>query len=218
MSREQTAIVPELAAYIRQVALREPEALRQLREEPHPRISMETSPEQGQFLHLLAKLAGARKTLDIGVFRGYSSAWVALAMPPGGRVIACDRSEEFAAIARRTWEAVGVQDKVTLRLGPAAETLQDLLAHGQGGTFDMVYIDADKAGYQTYFELALDLLRTGGLIAVDNVLWGGAIIDPNDDSADTQALRAFNERLHSDQRVALSLIPIGDGLTLACKL
>src|ERR1041384_7186060 len=203
MSREQTFIAPAIAEYMRQVTLREPEPLRRLRAEEHPRGDMETSPEQGQFLHLMARAAGARKTVEIGVFRGYSSTWVALALPSGGKVIACDRSEEYVARARQTWREAGVEDKVDVRLGAALDTLDKLIAAGESGTFDLAYIDADKANYLNYYERCLTLLRRGGVIAVDNVLWEGAVIDPNDQTTDTVAIRKFNQKLHSDDRAAL---------------
>ena len=220
MSRIHTPITDELADYIREVTLREPEPLRRLREETedHPRASMQTSPEQGQFLHVMARVTGARKTLEVGVFMGYSSTWVALALPPGGKIIACDLSEEYTARARRTWREAGVEDRIELRLGPALETLDRLLADGQAGSFDFAFIDADKGNYANYYERAFALLRPGGLIAVDNVLWDGLVIDPNDHDSDTEAIRAFNRKLHADRRVALSMATMGDGLTLACKL
>jgi len=220
MSRIHTPITDELAEYIRRVTLREPEALRRLRAETedHPHASMQTSPEQGQFLHLMACVAGARKTLEVGVFMGYSSTWVAMALPLGGKVIACDRSEEFTARARRTWREAGVEDRVELQLAPALETLDGLIAAGQAGSFDLAFIDADKGNYANYYERALVLIRRGGLIVVDNVLWDGSVIDPADRDPDTEAIRAFNLKLHADQRVALSMATMGDGLTLACKL
>jgi predicted O-methyltransferase YrrM len=220
MSRIHTPITDEMADYIRQVALREPEALRQQREatDLHPQASMQTSPEQGQFLHLLARVAGAKKTLEVGVFLGYSSTWVALALPAGGKVVACDRSEEFTAQARRLWREAGVEDKIDLRLGPALATLDALIAEGNAGSFDFGFIDADKVNYANYYERALVLVRPGGLIAIDNVLWDGKVIDPGKTDGDTEAIRAFNRKLHADERVSLSLVPLGDGLTLACKL
>src|SRR5579863_4092357 len=220
MSRIHTPITDELADYIRAVTLREPQPLKRLREETedHPRASMQTSPEQGQFLHLLARVTGARKTLEVGVFMGYSSTWVALALPAGGKVIACDVSEEFTARARLTWREAGVEDRIDLRLGPALETLDGLLAEGQAGTFDFAFIDADKGNYANYYDRALALLRPGGLVVVDNVLWDGAVIDPNVHDNDTEAIRAFNRKVHADPRVAISMATMGDGLTLACKL
>jgi caffeoyl-CoA O-methyltransferase len=220
MALIHTPITDELADYIRRVTLREPEVLKRLRQEAegHPDGSLQIAPEQGQFLQLLARILGARKTLELGVFWGYSSTWVALALPPGGKVVACDRDAERMVRARRTWREAGVEDKVEVRLGPALETLDTLLAEGQAGTFDMAFIDADKGNYANYYDRALELLRAGGLIAVDNVLWHGRLPDPNDHTADTKAMRAFNRKLHADSRVALSMVTMGDGLTLACKL
>jgi len=220
MSRVHTPITDALAGYIREVTLREPPALQRLREETesHPRASMQTSPEQGQFLHLMARLTAARKTLEVGVFMGYSSTWVALALPPGGKVVACDRSEEFTSRARQTWEEAGVADRVDLRLGPALDSIDRMIASGESGTFDFAFIDADKQNYANYYERALVLLRRGGLIAVDNVLWDGSVINPEDQDPETEAIRAFNRKLHADERIALSMATMGDGLALACKL
>lgn len=218
MSHVQTFLSPGIAEYIRDVSLREHDALRRLRDEPHPHLSMETSAEQGQFLHLLALALNARKYLEIGVFRGYSSTSIALALPPGGKVTACDRSEEYTARARQTWREAGVENRIDLRLGPALETLGSLIAAGESGTFDLAYIDADKANYLNYYERCLTLLRKGGIVAADNVLWEGSVLDASDHSVDTEAIRTFNRTLHADQRVALSMLPVGDGLTLACKL
>jgi caffeoyl-CoA O-methyltransferase len=209
-----------MAAYIRSVSLREPEVLRVQREstDNHPRASMQIAPEQGQFLNLLARLTGARNTLEIGVFMGYSSTWVALALPPGGKVVACDVNEEYTALARQTWRQAGVEDRIDLRLRPALETLDELVARGKAGTFDFAFIDADKSNYASYYDRVMVLLRKGGLLVVDNVLWHGAVIDKYDESRDTEAIRAFNRKLHADERIALSIATIGDGLTLACKL
>src|SRR3954467_12303741 len=220
MSRIYTPVSDEMASYIRSVSLREPEALRQQRldTDDHPQASMQIAPEQGQFLYLMARLTGARRTLEIGVFMGYSSTWVALALPPDGKIIACDVSEEYTARARRTWSEAGVQDKIDLRLRPAMETLDALLAGGEAGGCDFAFIDADKSNYWNYYGRALQLVRTGGLIVVDNVLWHGDIIDPYDHTVDTEAIREFNRKIHADNRVALSLATIGDGLMLACKL
>jgi caffeoyl-CoA O-methyltransferase len=220
MSRFHTPVTDELADYIRRVTLREPEALRQQRESTdlHPQASMQTSPEQGQFLHLLARLVGARKTLEVGVFLGYSSTWVALALPAGGKIIACDQSAEYTAQARQLWRSAGVEDKIELRLGGALATLDTLIAEGHSGSFDFAFIDADKSNYASYYERSLVLVRPGGLIVADNVLWKGDVIDATKTDADTEAIRAFNRKLHADARVSLSLVPLGDGLTLACKL
>jgi caffeoyl-CoA O-methyltransferase len=220
MSRNYTPITDGMAQYIREVTLREPEPLRRLREstENHPRASMQIAPEQGQFLHVLTKLIGGRNVLEIGVFMGYSSSWIALALPPGGKIVACDVNEEYAAIARNTWREAGVEDKIALRVAPALETLDSLIAAGQAGTFDLAFIDADKSNYSHYYERALQLVRKGGLIAVDNTLWDGRVIDRNVTDADTEAIRAFNRKLKDDARIALTLATIGDGVTLACKL
>jgi predicted O-methyltransferase YrrM len=220
MSRHATPITDALEAYIREVSLREPETLKRLREstEDHPRASMQIAPEQGQFLQFLARLIGARNVLEVGVFMGYSSSWIALALPPGGKVVACEVSEEYTAIARKTWLEAGVEDKIDLRLAPALQTLDGLIAQGDAGRFDFAFIDADKQNYANYYERALTLLRPGGLIAVDNVLWDGSVTDPTDTDPDTEAIRAFNRKLLADRRIALTLVTIGDGLTLACKL
>jgi caffeoyl-CoA O-methyltransferase len=209
----------ELLDYIARVTLREPDILRRLREETssHPYASMQISAEQGQFMALLIHLLSARRTLEIGVFTGYSALAVAMALPDDGRVIACDISEEWTSIARRYWHEAGVERKIDLRLGPALKTLDDLIAQGQGGRFDFAFIDADKENYANYYERALVLLRPGGLIAVDNVLWDRKVIDTTVNDADTRAIRAFNESLHHDERIWLSMLPIRDGLTLACK-
>ena len=212
-------VTAELAGYIRSVSLREPEILRRLREETasHPMVSMQISPEQGQFMALLVAMLNAKRTLEIGVFTGYSSLAVALALPEDGRVTACDVSEEWTAIARRYWREAGVERKIDLRLRPAVQTLDDLIALGQGNGFDFAFIDADKANYANYYERCLTLLRPGGLIAVDNVLWSGKVADPAVNDEDTEAIRAFNLKLKNDERVWLSMLPIRDGLTLACK-
>jgi caffeoyl-CoA O-methyltransferase len=220
MSRTQTPLTDSLLAYVRVVTLREPEALRKLREstENHPRASWQVSPEQGQFLHLLTRLTGAGRALEIGAFMGYSSSWIALGLRPGGRLIVCDKSEEYAAIARRTWRDAGVEDRIELRLAPALDSLDALLAEGQAGSFDFIFIDADKGNYIQYYERALPLLRQGGLIAADNVLFHGTVADPTNRNPDTEAIREFNRNLHADQRVSLSIATMGDGLALAVKL
>ena len=182
-----------------------------------PMGQMQIAPEQGQFMALLVELIGAKRTLEVGVFTGYSSLCVALALPPGGRIVACDSSEEWTAVARRYWREAGVDGKIDLRLGPAVETLDSLLAAGEAGRFDFAFIDADKTEYADYYERILELLRPGGLVAVDNVLWSGSVADPAKSDDDTVAIRAFNEKLLGDERVSLSLVPIADGLTLARK-
>jgi predicted O-methyltransferase YrrM len=216
---EDLTITAELWNYIRQVTLREPPLLQRLRDETSrlPQSIMQISPDQGQFMALLIHLLDARRTLEIGVFTGYSSLSVALALPDDGRVIACDINEEWTSIARRYWREAGVEKKIDLRLRPALETLDDLIAAGEGGRFDFAFIDADKGNYANYFERALVLVRPGGLIAIDNVLWYGRVIDREADDPDTLAIRAFNEKLHHDDRVWVSMLPVRDGLTLACK-
>jgi len=220
MSRTYTEITDDLADYVAQVSLREPEPLRRLREstEHLPNASWCTAPEQVQFLYLMARLLNAKKTIEVGVFLGYSSGWVALALPAGGQLVACECSIENAARARRTWQELGVTEKVDFRLAPALETLDALIAAGQAGTFDLMFIDADKTNYWNYYERGLILLRKGGLIAADNVLWDGSVIDPTDQDPDTVAIRDFNRRVHGDERVAISMATMGDGLMLACKL
>ncbi|MBI3280166.1 MAG: class I SAM-dependent methyltransferase [Acidobacteria bacterium] len=208
-----------MAAYLRSVTLREPDVLRRLREEtaPLPLGRMQISPEQGQFMRLLVEHTGAQRTLELGVFTGYSALSVALALPDGGRVIACDISEEWTTIARRYWKEAGVAHKIDLHLRPGLETLSELIARGQAGSFDMAFIDADKENYQVYYERALQLLRPRGLILVDNVLWHGRVIDAASDDEETEAIRRFNAKLLGDERISLSMLPVGDGLTLALK-
>jgi len=220
MSRVHTLLTDPLADYVREITLHEPKPLRRLREgtEDHPHASMQTSPEQGQFLHVLTRIAGVKKVLEVGVFMGYSSTWVAMALPADGKIIACDVSEDYTARARQTWREAGVESKIELRIAPALQTLDALIVQGRAGEFDLAFIDADKANYENYYERALVLVRRGGVIAVDNVLWDGLVADESNHEADTEAIRAFNRKLHADRRVALTLVPLGDGLTLACKL
>jgi caffeoyl-CoA O-methyltransferase len=219
MSNRSIPLTDSLYEYLIDVSLREPALLLALREETAGmrNRSMQISPEQGQFMALLARLAGAKRCLEIGVFTGYSSLAVALALPEDGRIVACDVSEEWTAVARRYWAAAGMDHKIDLRLAPALQTLDALVADGQSGRFDLAFIDADKERYLEYYERVLRLLRPGGLVAVDNTLWSGRVADPEVADEDTVALRHFNECLHRDERVDLSLVPIGDGLTLARK-
>jgi len=209
-----------LYAYLQEHSLREHPVLRELREATAGmrHAGMQISPEQGQFMALLARMLNARRTLEIGVFTGYSSLAVALALPPDGQVIACDVSEEWTSMARRYWEKAGVAERIDLRLAPAVKTLDALLEAGEAGRFDFAFIDADKSRYGDYYERCLKLLRRGGLIVTDNTLWSGKVADANVQDEDTKALRAFNDALHRDGRVAVSLLPIGDGVTLALKL
>jgi caffeoyl-CoA O-methyltransferase len=219
MSRRSIQLTDSLHEYLLSVSLREPEILRRLREEtaPDPSARMQISPEQGQFMSLLVRLMDARRCLEVGVFTGYSSLAVALAMPDDGRIVACDVSERWTAVARRYWAAAGVGHKVDLRIAPAMETLDALIAAGEAGRCDFAFLDADKENYVGYYERALTLLRPGGLLVADNTLWSGRVADPENAEAETVALRHFNELLHHDERVDLSLVPIGDGLTLARK-
>jgi len=219
MTKKTLGLDNQLYDYLLSVSLREPDILQQLREETAhlPNAMMQIAPEQGQFMALLVQLLGATKTLEVGVFTGYSSLCVALSLPPNGKIVACDVSEEYTAIARRYWEAAGVADKIDLRLAPALETLDELLAAGLAGTFDFAFIDADKRNYEGYYERSLQLIRPGGLIAIDNVLWSGRVAEPQAQDNQTQVLRALNEKLHHDKRITLSMVPIADGLTLALK-
>jgi caffeoyl-CoA O-methyltransferase len=219
MSTTQTGVSEDLTKYIRNVSVREPELFRKLREETakRPNAIMQISPEQGQFMSMLVRLIGAKRALEVGVFTGYSSLSVALALPDDGRIIACDVSEDFTSVARRYWREAGVEHKIDLRLAPAVQTLDALLAEGRANTFDFAFIDADKENYAHYYERALKLIRPGGLIVIDNVLWHGKVLDDSVQDPDTIAIRALNEKLHYDERVWLSLIPVGDGMTLACK-
>ncbi len=213
-------LIPEnIYDYLSSVSVREPDVLRRLRAEtaPLPCATMQITPDQGQFMALLIQLLGARRTLEVGVFTGYSSLAVALALPDDGQVVACDVSEEYTAIARRYWKEAGVDHKIELHLRPALETLDGLLAQGRRGTFDFAFIDADKANYDAYYERALELLRPGGLVAIDNVLWSGRVADPAQNDADTVALRSLNKKLLADSRVSISMLSIGDGVTLALK-
>ena len=209
----------ELYAYLLDVSLRESPVMRRLREETASleQARMQIGPDQAQFMALLVELLGARNALEVGTFTGYSALAVALALPADGRLVACDVSEEWTAVGRRYWKEAGVAHKIDLRLAPALETLDGLLADGHAGTFDFAFIDADKEGYDAYYERVLELIRTGGLIALDNTLWEGKVLDPAVTDPDTSAIRALNTKLSDDERVTLSLVPIGDGLTLARK-
>lgn len=220
MSRDSINLSGPLQAYVRRFGMREDADLAALREETasHPAAGMQIAPEQGQLMALLVRLLGACKTLEVGVFTGYSAMVVAKAMGPKGKVVALDISEEFTAIARRHWAKAAIADRIDLRIRPATDSLKALVAAGESNTFDFAFIDADKANYDTYYEYALKLVRQGGLIALDNVLWQGNVADSADQSVDTVAIRAINQKIHGDGRVEASLVPIGDGLTLALKL
>jgi predicted O-methyltransferase YrrM len=219
MSDRRLQITDEIHRYLLQHTVREPEVLARLRAATAslPQAQMQIGPDQGQLMALLAKLVGAQHCIEVGVFTGYSSLAVALALPPDGRILACDVSEEWTAIARRFWREAGVEHKIELKLQPAVRTLEQLLAAGEAGRYDFAFIDADKPAYDTYYELLLKLLRPGGLIALDNTLWSGRVADPDDRDPNTVALRALNDKLHRDERIDVSLLPVGDGLTLARK-
>ncbi len=209
----------ELYVYMKKNSLREPEVLQKIREQTQKMSmsQMQISPEQGQFMRLLTELIGARKTLEIGVFTGYSTLSVALALPEDGKIIACDVNVEWTKIARKFWELAGVQNKIDLRLAPALETLDGLIKEGEACTFDFAFIDADKVNYEPYYEKCLQLMRKGGLIAIDNVLYYGNVADLSINDDNTVAIRDLNAKLLKDERVSLSMLPVGDGLTLVVK-
>jgi caffeoyl-CoA O-methyltransferase len=220
MSRRTLPLDDTLLDYLRDVSLREHPQQAALREatKPMPNSNMQIGPEQGQFMAFLVKLIGARRAIEIGVFTGYSALTVALAMPEDGRIVACDVSEEYTRVGREFWAAAGVAHKIDLRIGPAVVTLDALLDAGEAGRYDFAFIDADKANYDAYYERSLQLVRSGGLLAIDNVLWYGKVARPAEEKdKDTAALQALNARLHRDERIDLSLVPIGDGVTLARK-
>ena len=220
MANKTLSLSNALYAYLVEHSVREPEILQRLRAETarDSMSMMQISPEQGQFMQLLVRLMGAKNCLEVGVFTGYSSLAVALVLPANGHIVACDVSEKWTRIARKYWIEAGVAAKIDLRIAPALATLDELITSGNAGSFDFAFIDADKINYLAYYERALTLVRSGGLIAVDNTLWGGQVIDKKSKSVETQAIRQFNDQLSSDSRVHISLLPIGDGLTLALKL
>lgn len=219
MSTQSIGLDETLYKYLLSVSLREHPILADLRRYTanHAMSQMQIAPEQGQFMALLVKMANVRNALEIGVFTGYSALAVALALPEDGRLIACDISEEYTAIARQFWQRAGVIDKIDLRIAPAKETLQTLIASGAASSFDFAFIDADKSNYDTYYEQGLELVKSGGIIAIDNVLWYGRVADATVSDNRTQKIRAFNQKLLEDERIELSLLPVGDGLTLAMK-
>ncbi len=219
MARRTNNLPDDLYEYLLDVSLREPPVMRRLREKTASleNARMQIGPEQGQLMALLVELIGARNVLEVGTFTGYSALAVARALPDDGHLVACDVSEEWTAIGLPYWEEAGVAHKIDLRLAPAAETLDALLAEGHAATFDFAFIDADKTAYDAYYERALELIRSGGLIALDNTLWEGKVVDPAVTDADTEAIRAINAKLVRDERVTMSLVPIGDGLTLVRK-
>ena len=219
MSNKTLFLAEPLYNYLQTFSLREPEILQRLRRETSrdPMAEMQISPEQGQFMSLLARLIGAARTLEVGVFTGYSSLCVAMALPRHGKLIACDINKEWTDVARKYWREAGVDKIIELRLAPAIETMDDLLTRHEAGKYDFIFIDADKENYDGYYKRALSLLRPGGLMAIDNVFWGGKVADTRAQDRDTKAIRALNEKIRDDRRVDMSMIPIGDGLTLVRK-
>ena len=217
MSNKTIGLSDELAAYVVEVGAREPALLARLREETAalPQHDMQIAPEQGAFLAMLVELTGARRCIEVGTFTGYSSTVVALALPEDGRLVCCDVSEAWTALASRYWNEAGVAHKIDLRIAPAAETLDQLLADGEQESFDFAFVDADKTGYDGYYERLLQLVRPGGLIAFDNTLWSGKVLDREPADDDTRALQALNLKLAGDERVTLCLLPVADGVTLA---
>ncbi len=219
MTQTSLGLDARLQAYLLAISSPEARILQQLRAETATlaNAQMQIAPEQGQLLSLLVQLMGAQRALEIGTFTGYSALAVALALPPQGELVACEVSREYVPIAQRYWQVAGVADKIDLRIAPALDTLDALLAAGAAGRFDFAFIDADKRNYGGYFERSLALVRPGGLIAIDNVLWSGRVADPSVQDARTQYIRQFNAQLSADERVTLSVVPIADGLTLALK-
>ena len=217
MANKTIGISDELAAYVVKVGAREPEVLARLREETAaiPQHDMQIAPEEGAFLALLVELTGARRCIEIGTFTGYSSTVVALALPDDGRLVCCDVSEEWTSLARMYWDEAGVAGKIDLRIAPAVETLDQLLANGEESTYDFAFVDADKSGYDGYYERLLRLVRPGGLIAFDNTLWSGKVLDEDAEDKDTRAIQALNAKLAGDERITLCLLPVADGVTLA---
>ena len=219
MSNRTIAITESIYQYLCDHSLREDPILKDLRDHTYDmeERAMQIAPEQGQFMQMLVKLIGAKNTIEVGVFTGYSSLAIALALPEDGRIVACDVNPQYTSVAEKFWVSAGVREKIDLRIGPAKDTLLKLINAGLTGTFDFAFIDADKINYDHYYELCLQLIRPGGLITVDNVLWGGTVSDDAINDVDTNSIRALNDKLHQDERIDLSLVPVGDGFTLATK-
>ena len=219
MSNRTIAITETIYQYLCDHSLREDPILKDLRDHTYAmeERAMQIAPEQGQFMKMLVKLIGAKNAIEVGVFTGYSSLAIALALPEDGCIVACDVNPQYTSVAEKFWVSAGVREKIDLRIGPAKDTLLELINAGLTGTFDFAFIDADKINYDHYYELCLQLIRPGGLITVDNVLWGGTVSDDAINDVDTNSIRALNDKLHQDERIDLSLVPVGDGLTLAMK-
>jgi predicted O-methyltransferase YrrM len=219
MGKNTLELNDSLYDYLLSVSLHEDEVLQALREETRQidMHIMQISPDQGQFMALLVKLTGAKKILEVGTFTGYSALAMARAMPEEGELVACDISESWTNVAKKYWQQAGVTEKIKLHLAPAEETLKKILKNNAADSFDMAFIDADKKNQWTYYECCLELLRPGGVILVDNVLWNGSVINEKDESEDTEAIRLFNKKIYKDNRVEISMIPVGDGITLARK-
>lgn len=220
MANRSIALNEELYSYLLESGLREPDVLQRLRlaTEQEELSMMRSAPEQGQLMAMLINLMGARRVLEVGTYTGYATLWMAQALPDDGELVTCDVSDVWTSVGVPFWDEAGVADMITLHLRPAIETLDLLLADGQSGSFDFVFIDADKEGYAAYFEAALKLLRSGGMMVIDNVLWGGSVIDENNQEASTIAIRTFNQALRDDVRIAINMLPVADGITLARKI
>jgi caffeoyl-CoA O-methyltransferase len=219
VSNATLGLPADLRAYLLEVGVREPDVLRDLRDETArlPEHDMQIAPEQGALMALLVELSGARRCIEVGTFTGYSSTRIALSLPPEGTLVCCDISREWTDVARRYWERAGVAHMIELRLGPALDTLDALLTEGQSGTFDFAFLDADKDRYPEYSDRLIALLRSGGLLAIDNVFWGGDVVTPNDADPSVTAIRSMNQALANDERVSVAMVPIADGLTLVRK-
>jgi predicted O-methyltransferase YrrM len=217
MANTTIGLSPDLAAYVVEFGAREPQVLTRLREETAaiPQHDMQIAPEEGAFLAMLVQLVGAHRCIEVGTFTGYSSTAVALALPPDGQIVCCDVSEQWTSMARRYWDEAGVAGKVDLRIAPAAETLDQLIDDGGADSYDFAFVDADKSGYDGYYERLLRLVRPGGLIVFDNTLWGGEVISPDAQDKDTRAIRDLNAKLAADERITVCLLPVADGVTLA---
>ena len=219
MSVHSWALSDAVRNYLVDNSVREPDAMRRLREQTAglSNAAMQISPEQGQLMSLLIEMIGARRAVEVGTFTGYSALAVARALPADGRLVACELERQYIDIATPYWKEAGVADRIEVRIGPAADSLQALLDEGEAGQFDFAFIDADKQNYSVYYDACLALIRPGGVVAIDNVLWGGSVADPDNQKPSTEAIRAINRRIHEDDRVSVSMVPIGDGLYLARK-